>query len=160
MNYNRQRVRLTEAQLRRMIAECVNETVQEEGLLNQIGQGFKSFMGKGYGYDNPNNHRNRRSDFADEFHDGPNWLNRRTPIKLKDRFKAAKEGFKEQGKIDDNSNLINSINTITNTLSAYCKRKNLDVNNLTLKQARNILNGQNKASKSNISGWNNDIYRN
>lgn len=163
-NRNNQRVRLTEAQLRQMISECVNEAMEDEGFMNQLRQGTKSFFGKGYGNDNPRNFRNRQSDFADETHDGPNWLNRKTPINLKGRIKSAIEGYKGQGKIDKNNELIKNIKSAissTSWLKRYGRKQGItDVGQITLNMAEKILSNQNNATKANISGWNNDIYRN
>ena len=43
-----QKIRLTESELYNMIAEQVNEALQNEDFWNQVIQGTKSFFGNGY----------------------------------------------------------------------------------------------------------------
>ena len=90
-----QKIRLTESELYNMIAEQVNEALQDEGFWNQLKQGTKSFFGNGYRADN--DYRNTTADRQSRGEHTANFLNGSTPMNLKGRWNAAKTGFQQQG---------------------------------------------------------------
>lgn len=148
-NKNKQRVSLTESQLRQMITECVNEAMEDEGFINQLGQGVKSFFGNGYGKNNPNNFRNTVSQ-NQTLDNTTNWFNKKTPMNFNKRINAFKKGYKGQGVIDTSTKVID-------TIKNYVDQNILNWND-KLGTAMNKLSAMEMRQKRDISRANNDIY--
>ena len=89
-----QKIVLTESELYNIIAEQVNEALQNEDFWNQVIQGTKSFFGNGYRTDK--DYRNTTADRQSRVEHTANFLNGSTPMNLKGRMKAAKTGFQQQ----------------------------------------------------------------
>ena len=97
----KQNFKLTESELHNLISECITEAIEDEGFLNQVGQGVKSFFGKGYGSDNSK---------AQRATSNQDWGGR--TYNFGQRFKAAKTGYKEQGTIDDLNAIIKPLDDL------------------------------------------------
>ena len=97
----KQTYRLTENELHSIISECITEAIEDEGFLNQVGQGVRSFFGKGEGSDKSKEGRTTISQ---------DWGGR--TYYFGQRFKAAKTGYKEQGYIDDLDDIIKPLDNL------------------------------------------------
>ncbi len=142
------------------IAEnVITEDVEEEGFWNQLKQGAKSFMGNGYGADKENNYRNTTADRQARGENTANWLNKTTPMNLKQRWNAAKTGWKEQGKIDN----IDQVAVFLNDMIKKGKIKPETTVGQLIQQGKfakgGNLNQMRNQSMSKVSKANNDIYR-
>ena len=149
---------LTESELKTKIAECINEALQDEGLWNQVKQGAKSFFGNGYGADKEDNFRNTTADRQARGEHTANWLNKNTPMNLKQRWNAAKTGFKEQGTVDNVGELNKSLDYISSFFEKSKAKNKPELMNavaILKKYGSTIANGAN----GRISKANNDIYK-
>lgn len=151
----KQTIRLTESQLRSMIEESVtqilSESDMEEGLWNQLKQGAKSFMGNGYGKNNPNNYRNTVQNRQDRGDWTANKLNGTTPMNLKGRWNAAKTGWKEQGNVDNANEVINTLKDLVQSGDITPE--------MSVKQVINKMTGNRLSAQKRVSKANNDIYK-
>ena len=153
----KEKVKLTESQLRQMITECVNEAMMEEGLWDQIKQGAASFFGNGYGKNstdkdgNLKNYRNSVRNRQERGEHTANPLNGSIPLNLKRRWNAAKTGFKEQGNVDGANNVIKSLQSLI---------KSGDITpEMSVKQVMNKMTGNRLSAQNKVSRANNDIYK-
>ena len=110
-----QKIVLTESELYNIIAEQVNEALQDEGFWNQLKQGTKSFFGNGYRADN--DYRNTTADRQSRGEHTANFLNGSTPMNLKGRWNAAKTGFQQQGHIDNADKIRNELDNLEQLLA-------------------------------------------
>lgn len=144
--------------MNRIVANSVRavilENEEDEGFMNRLKQGAKSFFGNGYGADKETNFR---SNAAARENYGEGVPSRWSP-RLKQRFNAAKVGYQEQGKIDD-------IDKVADFLNDLLKKGKIDMNTTVGqivskgKFAKGNLNTMRNRSLSQISGANNRIYR-
>lgn len=145
-------IQLTESQLRSMISEAVQEAMKQdldEAFWKQLGTSIDSFFGNGYGKDKEGNYRNTVDDRQRRGENTANWLNKTTPMNLKGRWNAAKTGWKEQGRIDNNTETVKVLNTLAQKYGA----------DKTLGQILKSLDMGIKGANGRISKANNDIYR-
>lgn len=145
------RIKLTESELKEQIAKCITEALEDEGLMNQLKQGAKSFFGNGYGKNNPNNFRNTIDNRRDRGEHTANKLNGTTPLNLKGRWNAAKTGYKEQGNVDNANEVISLLKGLINNGTVTPE---MTVRELINKMTGNRLSAQKRTSKAN-----NEIYR-
>lgn len=154
-------IRLDEETLHQIIIESVYdylmENEEDEGLWNQISQGAKSFFGNGYGKGKETNYRNTVADRQQRGEHTANWMNGSTPMNLKQRWKAAKTGYKEQGRIDGNDKVANAIQTLLSFKNA--KGQPMFNTNMTLAQVQQKLSTDTSGAKGRVSKANNNIYR-
>lgn len=146
-------VRLSESELKELINESVinilMENEEDEGVWNQLKQGAKSFFGNGYRGKRGENYRNTTADRQDRGDYTANWLNATHPVNLKGRFKAAKTGWREQGRIDSNDD---SVKVLDNLIKKYGENK-------TLGEIRRNLKRDTNGARGRISQANNGIYK-
>lgn len=150
------RIRLTESDLNRIVKESVRKVITEneedEGMWNQLKQGAKSFFGNSqYGKKNPNNFRNTVANRQDRGEHTANALNGSTPMNLKGRWNAAKTGYQQQGNIDN-------ANEITNTLKDLIGQ-GVITQDMTVKQVLGKMTGNRLTAQNKISKANNNIYK-
>lgn len=150
-----QKIRLTESELYNMIAEQVNEALQNEDFWNQLIQGTKSFFGNGYRTDK--DYRNTAADRQSRGEHTANFLNGSTPMNLKGRMKAAKTGFQQQGHIDNANKIRNELDNLEQLLASSFDQNTL--NKMTIGQLKSRLGGAKGAAMSRIRGANNAIYK-
>ena len=150
-----QKIRLTESELYNIIAEQVNEALQNEDFWNQLIQGTKSFIGNGYRTDN--DYRNTTADRQSRGEHTANFLNGSTPMNLKGRWKAAKTGFQQQGYIDTADKIRNELDNLEELLASSFDQNTL--NKMTIGQLKSRLGGAKGAAMSRIRGANNAIYK-
>lgn len=150
-----QKIRLTESELYNIIVEQVNEALQDEGFLNQLKQGTKSFFGNGYRADN--DYRNTTADRQSRGEHTANFLNGSTPMNLKGRWNAAKTGFQQQGHIDNADKIRNELDNLEQLLASSFDQNTL--NKMTIGQLKSRLGGAKGAAMSRIRGANNAIYK-
>lgn len=150
-----QKIRLTESELYNMIAEQVNEALQNEDFWNQLIQGTKSFFGNGYRTDK--DYRNTTADRQSRGEHTANFLNGSTPMNLKGRMKAAKTGFQQQGHIDNANKIRNELDNLEQLLASSFDQNTL--NKMTIGQLKSRLGGAKGAAMSRIRGANNAIYK-
>ena len=150
-----QKIRLTESELYNMIAEQVNEALQNEDFWNQVIQGTKSFFGNGYRTDK--DYRNTTADRQSRGEHTANFLNGSTPMNLKGRMKAAKTGFQQQGHIDNANKIRNELDNLEQLLASSFDQNTL--NKMTIGQLKSRLGGAKGAAMSRIRGANNAIYK-
>ena len=150
-----QKIRLTESELYNIIAEQVNEALQDEGFWNQLKQGTKSFFGHRYRDDNDS--RNTTADRQSRGEHTANFLNGSTPMNLKGRWKAAKTGFQQQGYIDNADKIRNELDSLEELLASSFDQNTL--NKMTIGQLKSRLGGAKGAAMSRIRGANNAIYK-
>lgn len=146
---------LTESELYNVIAEQVNEALQDEGFWNQLKQGTKSFFGNGYRTDN--DYRNTTADRQSRGEHTANFLNGSTPMNFKGRWNAAKTGFQQQGYIDNADKIRNELDNLENLLSSSFDQNTL--NKMTIGQLKSRLGSAKGAAMSRIRGANNAIYK-
>lgn len=149
----KQVIRLTESQLNQLIEESIYQVLYEnetdEVTWNQIKQGAKSFFG-GSDYRTDNSYRNTQDDRMNQGEHTANWLNKKTPLNLKGRIKAAKTGYKNQGNIDNNNTILSALQT--------CIDKGYG--DLSVKQIMTRLKQSNGRNRAVISKANDNIYKN
>lgn len=150
-----QKIRLTESELYNIIAEQVNEALQNEASWNQLIQGTKSFFGNGYRTDK--DYRNTTADRQSLGDHTANFLNGSTPMNLKGRWKAAKTGFQQQGYIDTADKIRNELDNLEQLLASSFDQNTL--NKMTIGQLKSRLGGAKGAAMSRIRGANNAIYK-
>ena len=134
----KQTIRLTESELRQMIEESINETMQDEGFLDQMTQGAKSFFGKG--------DMGKKSRTSKSLRSGDGGMN------LGKRWNAAKENFKSQGVLDKNNEMIK-------WLKSFIQNNGLTVSN-TIGELWGKLDNQKAMATKRGSNAQNAIYRN
>ena len=136
----KQTYRLTENELHSIISECITEVIEDEGFLNQVGQGVKSFFGKGKGSDKSKEGRTT---------DNQDWGGR--TYNFRQRFNAAKTGYKEQGYIDDLDDIIKPLDDLVKSGKIS---QDMTVKDL-LTRSRQLRGG----AVGRISAANNKIYQ-
>ena len=144
----KQVIRLNEATLRRLVAECIEESIEnseiEEGFLDNVKAGTKSAFGKGVGSNNSKNIR----------HGGG--------LNLNKRWRAAKAGYNAKNTNDKIDNVVSYLNDLIN-------QGKIDPNQ-TVEQLVKSVGGEGKFAKGNFatmkarnnsvaSKAQNDIYR-
>ena len=134
----KQTIRLTESELRDMIEMSINEAMQDEGFLDQVTQGAKSFFGKG--------DMGAKSRTSKSLRSGDGGMN------LGKRWNAAKENFKSQGVLDKNNDTIN-------WLKSFMQNNGLTVSN-TIGELWGKLDQQKAMAAKRGSNAQNAIYRN
>ncbi len=150
-----QKIVLTESELYNVIAEQVNEALQDEGFWNQLKQGAKSFFGNGYR--NDSDYRNTSSDRQARGENTANRLNGSTPMNLKGRWNAAKTGYKEQGHIDNADNIRKELDNLEKLLGATFNQNTL--NKMTIGQLKSRLGGAKGSAVNRVRNANNAIYK-
>ena len=150
-----QRIKLTESELKKQIAKCITEALEDEGLWNQIKQGSKSFFGNGYR--NDSDYRNTPTDRQARGEHTANWLNGSTPMNLKGRWNAAKTGYEEQGHIDNADSIRKELDNLEKLLGATFDQNTL--NKMTIGQLKSRLGGAKGNAVNRIRNANNAIYK-
>lgn len=132
----KQLIRLTESDLHRIVENSIKQTIMEnsedENFFNQLGRGFKSFMGR----DTNGNSQKFGGDTSATYNPGA-------------RLKAGIRGYKSQGNIDSNNNAIQ-------TLTSVAQRFNKP--NMTLNQAILMLKRSNGGLNAGINHSVRNIY--
>ena len=146
----KQIIKLDEATLRKLVVECINETIEngelEEGFLDNVKAGAKSAFGKGAGSNNPKNKNIRQ----------------KGGLNIGKRWNAAKAGYNAQDTSDKIDNVVNYLKELIDSGKIDPEQ--------SVQQLVYSTGGKNKFGKGNLSTLKahanskaskaqNDIYR-